>query len=63
MTHTHTHRERDAKNPLEPLLLKYAMDFSDDRDLSERLTKLYKVEYFSVLLYPIISSYKDPIIS
>ena len=49
MTHTHTHRERDAKNPLEPLLLKYAMDFSDDRDLSERLAKLYTVNYLNIL--------------
>ena len=36
-------RERDTKNPLEPLLLKFAKEFSDDQDLSERLADMYKV--------------------
>ena len=37
-------RERDTKNPLEPLLLKFAKEFSDDQDLSERLAMMYKVQ-------------------
>ena len=48
-THKYTNRERDNKNPLEPLLLKYAMDFSDNQDLSERLAKLFTVEHFNIL--------------
>ena len=36
-------RERDTKNPLEPLLLKFAKEFSDNQDLSERLATMYKV--------------------
>ena len=36
-------RERDTKNPLEPLLLKFAKECSDSQDLSERLAAMYKV--------------------
>ncbi len=32
------------RNPLEPLLVKLASDFSDDQDLSDRLHKLYQVK-------------------
>ncbi len=36
-------RGAQLKNPLEPLLLKLAREFTDDQDLSERLQRLYKV--------------------
>ena len=35
-------REQQARNPLEPLLLKLAREFSDSEDLSRRLHKLYQ---------------------
>ena len=34
---------QQMKNPLEPLLLRLARQFTDDQDLSERLQKLYRV--------------------
>jgi hypothetical protein len=36
-------RDRLERNPMEPLLIKLARDFTDSQDLSERLLKLYKV--------------------
>ncbi len=36
-------REQQMKNPLEPLLLKLAREFSDSQDLSDRLRCLYEV--------------------
>ena len=36
-------RLAQLSNPLEPLLLKIARDFSDDMDLSDRLHRLYEV--------------------
>lgn len=36
------HREQQMKNPLEPLLLKLAREFSDSQDLSDRLRCLYQ---------------------
>jgi hypothetical protein len=42
-------REQQMKNPLEPLLLKLARDFSDDQDLSDRLHKLYQVRTLDCL--------------
>ena len=52
-------RERDTKNPLEPLLLKLAKECSDSQDLSERLANMYKVAVtlYSTLLYKIILYY------
>ena len=35
-------RTKQSRNPLEPLLIQLARDFSDDADLSERLRRLYK---------------------
>ena len=35
-------RAKQSQNPLEPLLIQLARDFSDDADLSERLRRLYK---------------------
>ena len=42
-THTHMHARAQARNPLEPLLVKLAREFSDSQDLSDRLQKLYQV--------------------
>ncbi len=36
-------RDRLERNPMEPLLIKLAREFTDNQDLSERLLKLYKV--------------------
>jgi hypothetical protein len=36
-------RDRLELNPMEPLLLKLAREFTDSQDLSDRLLKLYKV--------------------
>ena len=36
-------RDRLERNPMEPLLIKLAREFTDSQDLSERLSKLYKV--------------------
>lgn len=36
-------RDRLELNPMEPLLIKLAREFTDSRDLSDRLLKLYKV--------------------
>ena len=36
-------RNQQMKNPMEPLLIKLAMEFSDSQDLSDRLYKLYQV--------------------
>ena len=36
------HKEQQMKNPLEPLLLKLAREFSDNQDLSDRLRDLYQ---------------------
>ena len=36
-------RDRMELNPMEPLLIKLARDFTDSQDLSDRLLKLYKV--------------------
>ncbi len=36
-------RDRLERNPMEPLLIKLARDFTDSKDLSDRLSKLYKV--------------------
>ena len=38
-----TVRDRLERNPMEPLLLKLAREFTDSQDLSDRLLKLYKV--------------------
>ncbi len=38
-------REQQMKNPLEPLLLKLAREFSDNQDLSDRLQCLYEVRW------------------
>lgn len=38
---------KQLKNPLEPLLMKLAREFTDDQDLSDRLQKLYKVSIIS----------------
>ena len=35
-------RTKQSRNPLEPLLMQLARDFSDDGDLSNRLRRLYK---------------------
>ncbi len=37
-------RNEVERNPMEPLLLKLARDFTDDQNLTDRLMKLYKVE-------------------
>lgn len=39
-------REQQMKNPLEPLLLKLAREFSDSQDLSDRLLELYQASIF-----------------
>jgi uncharacterized protein YecE (DUF72 family) len=36
-------RAHESRNPLEPLLMQLAKEFTDDQDLSERLLKLYQV--------------------
>ena len=36
-------RDRLERNPMEPLLIKLAREFTDSHDLSDRLSKLYKV--------------------
>ena len=36
-------RDRLERNPMEPLLIKLAREFTDSKDLSDRLSKLYKV--------------------
>ncbi len=36
-------RDRLERNPMEPLLIKLAREFTDSQDLSDRLSKLYKV--------------------
>jgi hypothetical protein len=36
-------RDQLERNPMEPLLIKLAREFTDNQDLSERLLKLYKV--------------------
>jgi pantoate kinase len=36
-------RDRLERNPMEPLLIKLAREFTDSQDLSDRLLKLYKV--------------------
>ncbi len=36
-------RDRLERNPMEPLLIKLAREFTDSQDLSERISKLYKV--------------------
>ncbi len=36
-------RDRMERNPMEPLLIKLAREFTDNQDLSDRLLKLYKV--------------------
>ena len=36
-------RDRQERNPMEPLLIKLAREFTDSQDLSDRLLKLYKV--------------------
>jgi hypothetical protein len=36
-------RDRLERNPMEPLLMKLAREFTDNKDLSDRLSKLYKV--------------------
>ncbi len=36
-------RDRLECNPMEPLLIKLAREFTDNEDLSDRLYKLYKV--------------------
>ncbi len=36
-------RDRLEHNPMEPLLIKLAREFTDSQDLSDRLLKLYKV--------------------
>jgi hypothetical protein len=36
-------RDRLERNPMEPLLIKVAREFTDSKDLSDRLMKLYKV--------------------
>ncbi len=36
-------RDRLERNPMEPLLIKLAREFTDSHDLSDRLLKLYKV--------------------
>ena len=41
-------REQQMKNPLEPLLLKLAREFSDSEDLSDRLRCLYEVSASTV---------------
>ncbi len=38
-------RDQTERNPMEPLLIKLAREFTDSQDLSDRLLKLYKVEY------------------
>ncbi len=35
--------DRLERNPMEPLLIKLARDFTDSQDLSDRLLKLYHV--------------------
>ena len=35
-------RDRLEHNPMEPLLIKLAREFTDNQDLSDRLLKLYK---------------------
>jgi hypothetical protein len=42
-------RDRLERNPMEPLLIKLAREFTDNRDLSDRLLKLYKV--LQMILY------------
>ena len=37
-------RDRLERNPMEPLLIKLAREFTDSQDLSDRLMKLYKVK-------------------
>jgi hypothetical protein len=44
-------RDRLERNPMEPLLLKLAREFTDSQDLSDRLLKIYKVECTN-LCYP-----------
>ncbi len=36
-------RDHLERNPMEPLLIKLAREFTDNQDLSDRLLKLYKV--------------------
>ncbi len=36
-------RDRLERNPMEPLLIKLAREFTDSKDLSDRLSKLCKV--------------------
>ncbi len=36
-------RDRLERNPMEPLLIKLAREFTDSQDLSDRLSKLFKV--------------------
>jgi hypothetical protein len=36
-------RDRLERNPMEPLLIKLAREFTDSQDLSDRLLKIYKV--------------------
>ncbi len=45
-------RDRLERNPMEPLLIKLAREFTDSQDLSDRLMKLYKVSS---------GNYSDPI--
>ena len=39
----HTHTLTQMANPLEPLLLQLAKDFTDSQDLSDRLRKIWMV--------------------
>ena len=38
-------RDHQTRNPMEPLLMKLATEFSDSQDLSDRLGRLYQVRW------------------
>lgn len=40
-----TDTARDARNPLDPLLLRLTLDYTDGDDLSDRLAKLFQVQH------------------